>query len=87
MRTPAGFLLPDEKLLYVVLDALHVVRIIQFSSTQQHNATEQKMELYVYSNEDEELVAVIEGQTNAECEKQFLEQFDMNDFSASYCEK
>jgi hypothetical protein len=42
MRTPAGFLLPDEKLLYVVLDALHVVRIIQFSSTQQNNRATEK---------------------------------------------
>jgi hypothetical protein len=36
MRTLAGFLLPSEKLLHVVLDVLNVVRIIQFISTTQH---------------------------------------------------
>jgi hypothetical protein len=35
MRTQAGFLLPGGKLLYVVLDGMNGVRIIQSRSTQQ----------------------------------------------------
>ena len=88
MRITAGFLLPREKLLHDVLDSMNGVRMIQISSTQQNNrATEKKMNLYVYSAENDELVEVIEASTNEQCEKLFIEKFDMNDFYSSYCEK
>ena len=41
--------------------------------------------MYVYSAEDNSLVGTIEGESNQECEKMFMEGYDTNDFYAAYC--
>lgn len=41
--------------------------------------------MYVYSAEDNSLVGTIEGKSNQEVEKKFLEEYDMNDFYGSFC--
>lgn len=42
------------------------------------------MKLYVYSNETGEVVDIIEGDSNEDCESQMADKWDTNDYSATY---
>jgi hypothetical protein len=44
------------------------------------------MMIYIYSNESGNLVDQFKGADNVECENWYMENYDINDYSASYCE-
>ena len=44
------------------------------------------MTIYVYENESGEIVDQFDGTDNTDCEKWYRENYDINDYSASYAE-
>ncbi len=43
-----------------------------------------EMKYYIYSNETNRYVAILEGKDNDDCERQAAETWDSNDYSGTY---